>query len=239
MRSTVARAAVLAALGATTLTGCGKDNGPHAEPGFTDKSYDEVKSAVIEDMKSAQAVHMSGTVAQGGKQLALDLSLDTAGECDGTISIDGATASVRSVGGTSYFKGDDTFWKAVAGPSADMIVALVGDKWAKLPSSGDAFSSLCDLDEFTKQLDDDSGTTDPKVVGTSQVDGQEALELQSTEEGGTVHVFVTTADPHYILRMSKEGGADAGSLDFTDYGKPLSIEAPTGDEVVDLSKLGG
>jgi len=236
MRSTILRAVALAAFAGTSLTACGGDNGGEAEPGFTDKAVTDIEAAAIEDMKAATSLRLSGSMEQDGAQLTMDLAITTEGACDGTISMGKGTASIRGVGGKSYMKADEEFWTTMAGSSAPAVIAMIGDKWAVLPSGGDQFASFCDLDEFLKELDKDD-ITEEKVGETKEIDGAEVIEVTGEDEGGTTSVWVSTADPHYILEIEKVGGTEPGKFTFSDFNEDFAIEAPAADEIVDLSQM--
>lgn len=238
MRSTIIRTVALAALAGATLAGCGDDKASKtaAEPGFTEKTVAEIQTAAVEDMKAATSLRVTGEVESGDKTTTIDLALTTDGSCDGTMSAGTGTASIRGVGGASYLKADEEFWKSAAGEQASMMIAMIGDKWAKLPSGGDEFSSFCDLDAFFKDLDDDEMTNE-KVGATKEIDGIEAIEVVGDDSGGTESVWVSTADPHYILAIEKVGGTEPGHFTFSHFNEAFDITAPPADEVVDLSAM--
>ncbi len=100
-------------------------------------------------MKAIESVHLAGTVTQGDGEIGLDISMNTAGDCDGTVSRgEQGEAEVTSLDGTSWFKPDEAFWRAQAGPQADQIIAIVGDNWVLLPEGDQSFASFCDLDQL-------------------------------------------------------------------------------------------
>jgi len=238
MRSTIIRTVALAALAGATLAGCGDDkpSGPTPEAGFTDKTVAEIQAAAVEDMKAATSLRVTGEVESDGKTTTIDLALTTDGSCDGTMSAGQGTASIRGVGGASYLKADEEFWKSAAGDQAAMLISMIGDKWAKLPSGGDEFSSFCDLDAFFKDLDDNEMTNE-KLGATKDIDGIPAIEVTGDDSGGTESVWVSTADPHYILSIEKVGGTEPGSFTFSHFNETFDITAPTAEEVVDLSAM--
>jgi len=238
MRSTIIRTVALAALAGVTLVGCGeKPAGSKAEPGFTDKSVAEIEAAAIEDMEAATSLRLKGQVVRAEQTTTLDLALTTEGNCDGTISAGEGTASVRSVDGASYLKADEAFWQAMAGAQAQAIIALIGDKWAKLPNGGGEFASFCDLDQFLDELGSDD-LTDATVGETKEIDGVEAIEISGDgESGGTLSFWVSTADPHHILSIAEVGGTEPAEFTFSDFNEAFDITAPEPDEVVDLGAM--
>ena len=147
------------------------------------------------------------------------MSLTTDGDCTGTVSRgESGAAEVVSLDGTSWFKPDEEFWRAQAGPAAEQIIAMVGDNWVQLPEGDESFASFCDLDELLDQIDDDQNKTSEKG-GTEDVDGQEAIKLtrERRGDGGTITAWVAVDDPHHILKVEQAGGDAPGSFTFSEF----------------------
>jgi hypothetical protein len=234
--------ALRAALVATALLGaaaCGSGDGDDGGDDFADQSAADIKDAAIEDMKSVTSLKMDGTISESGEEVTLKLSSDTDGQCAGEISQSGGTA--QFIGGDETFlKGDEAFWTNTTGGAqqAQQILALVGDKWAKVPAeAGSSFESFCDLDnlleDFTKE--DDS---EVKKGDTDEVDGEDAIILEGTSDSGNpTKAWIAVDGKHHILKLQGEGDT-SGSFTFSDYDEPVDAEAPPADEVVDLSQQG-
>jgi len=218
---------------AASLTACGGGGND-----FTDSSVEEIEKAVKADMKKATSLKMKGSIKQDGGETKLDLAIDTDGNCEGELGRDGAVAQILSVDGESYLKGDEAFWKASAGSSAEMITQMIGDKWAKMPSDGGQFDEFCDLDNFLEDLNDNDKDNKITKGETKDIDGEEALELITKEDGDTTRAWVATEGKHYFLVMEREG-EESGKITFSDYDEKLDIAKPGSDEVVDLSQMGG
>lgn len=229
--------AFLGAALAVSLTACGSDAGEE----FAGQSAKEIEKQVKADMKSAKSMRIKGSLEQGEGELTLDLHADTDGNCAGTMGQGGTEAQILSIDGESYLKADKAFWEAQAGAQASQIIALLGDKWAKMPSGGEQFAEFCDLDNFLEDLveDTESGDGEKLTKGeTKDIDGQEALELVKKEDDGTTRAWVATEDKHYFLEIEREGD-EAGTFTFTDYNEEVDAKAPAKDEVVDFSALAG
>ncbi|HET9498643.1 MAG TPA: hypothetical protein VFO98_00125 [Marmoricola sp.] len=233
-RTRMLGSAVLAAALATTLTACGSSEADE----FADQSVKQIKADVQKDMGSLKSMTIDGSFNNDGKKTSLKLSADTDGNCVGTLGQDGAEADIISVGGASYIKADEAFWKAQAGPSAEQIISLLDGKWAKLPSSAGTFSEFCDLDSFLDEInqDDDAGTVVTKG-DLEEIGGKQALEIKSKADDGTTHGWVAAEGKHYFLRMEM-GGKDKGSFDFSDFNKAVDAKAPSEDNVFDMSSMG-
>ncbi len=228
----------LSALGVLAACGGGGESGDSGESAFAKESASAIEKASIEDMNALEAVHMKGEVTQQGSEIGLDLSLTTEGDCTGTISRgDSGSAEVVTLDGTSWFKPDEEFWRAQAGPAAEQIISTVGDDWVQLPEGDESFASFCDLDELLDQIDDDQDKPSEKG-DTEDVDGQEAIQLSREDaQDGTITAWVAVDDPHYILKVEQTDGESPGSFSFSEFDEDASIAAPAEDEVITVEEL--
>jgi hypothetical protein len=64
------------------------------------------------------------------------------------------------------------------------------------------------------------------------------VTFKSGKDKATLYV-ATTGKPFPMQLSAASTTADAASLDFTDYDKPLELTPPPADLVVDTSKIGG
>lgn len=233
-RTWAATAAGLVA--AMALTGCGGDGDEGDE--FVDQSVKEIRDAVIEDMNAVESVTLTGQFTTDGGEIALDMAISEAGDCAGTMTIKGGTAEIVSADGETFLKGDDAFWTGLAGPAAEQILSVIGDRWAKMPASdAEDFAELCDLDSFLDEMEDDENIDDAEKGETEEIDGQEALEITGPDEddkNATDHLWVATEGDHYILKFTSTGGEEPGEFTFTDYNEPVDAEAPAKGDYVEL-----
>lgn len=211
------------------VAGCGSSSS-----GFSKESAKSIVNAAVKDTKALKAVKISGSITSSGQQTTIDLSTDTDGKCSGTVGVGGAKADVVASGGVSYIHGDEAFWRTAGGTSADQIIQLLGDKWAKLPG-GSGFGDACDLDSMFDELGDIKGTLSKGDTG--KVGGKDAQEIISKTDKGTTHAWVSTEGKHYLLKVTKTGD-DAGTLTLSDFNKPVDAKIPAATDVVDLSSLG-
>lgn len=207
---------------------------------FTDSSATTIQKEATKDMQALDAVHMKGSISQQDNEIGLDLSLTTDGDCTGTISRgDSGSAEVVSKDGTSWFKPDEEFWRAQAGPQADKVISAVGDKWVQLSEGDQSFASFCDLNGLLDQIGNDQSDADSKKGETEDVDDVEAIKLTRDAEqgGGTITVWVAVDDPHHILKVEQAGGDSPGSFTFSEFNEDASIEVPADDEVITVEEL--
>lgn len=222
--------AVVGAMLAASLTACGSGNG------FADQSASAIMKQAKKDTKSLHSVRLTGTTTQADGRLAIDLAADDHGNCSGRMGMSGAKADVLRVDGASYMRGDEAFWRATAGQAADQIVALLGDKWAKLPPGKDAFGQVCDLDQLF------SGDGEKKKYSKGKqgtVGGRKAIEIVVRKGSETEHGWIATEGKHYLLKLEQSGGSEPGSFVLSDFNRPVDAKAPAEGEYVDFGKMGG
>jgi len=229
---------------AAALTACGGgDDGSDGASGgggdFADQSADEIVKGAKSDMADLDAVKVAGSLSSSGQDITLDIQANADGDCTGSIGVGGGSAELLGVGGQTWMKPDEAFWKASAGDSADQIISLVGGKWVVIPGDEDSLNTFCDVDELLDQLlkDEDSGSTYSKN-GTDEVDGDEVVKIDNEDkEEGTSTGYVLVDDPHYLVKIEKTEGDDTGSVTFSEFDEEFEVEAPADEDVIDLDKL--
>ena len=201
---------------------------------YADTSAKQVEKDVKSAMADVKSVHIDGDITQEGTKLHLDLSLNTDGDCEGSLGL-GTMGKFEmvSVDGKSYVKPDAAFWKASgAGALADKVKG----KWVV---GGDAFGDLttfCDLKGLLKSIasDDDKYS---KVTSTdTKVDGADVVKVSFKSTDDTKgNFYVASDEPHHLLKADL---GDDGSLTFSDFDEAVEPKAPAKNEIVDASKLG-
>ena len=63
------------------------------------------------------------------------------------------------------------------------------------------------------------------------------IERQNKTDGNATG-YVLVDGKHYLVKIARTSGADAGALEFSDFDKDFSVTAPAADDVVDPSTLG-
>lgn len=226
-------------LGAAMLTGCGGSDGDGGSgDDFEGLAADKIVERAKKDMEGLESVRVAGSITTEGETIELDMQLSTAGDCTGSIGFGGGTTELLGTGGSVWMKPDADFWGAFAGPSADQVAKLVGDKWVVVPDGEEGFGEMCDLDELLDELiKDDSDTTYSKS-GEDEIDGEKVLAIESKDEDGTSTGYVLADEPHYLVKVEKTDGEEPGTVTFGDFDEAVEVEAPSDDEVIDLDSLG-
>lgn len=227
----------MGAIGAlAVLTACGG-----GDSDFADGSAADINKAFETDMAKLESVHIAGSVTSDGSDVDLDLTLDRAGDCTGSIGVDGGSAEIIRLDDATWFRPDEAFWEASTGSAeqAQLILDAVGDKWVEVPPEGDSLGDVCDLDQILDQILT-SSSNDPKKDGTDEVDGVEAVKLSREDDedpDSTVTAWIAVEGKHYLLKYEKSGGQEPGSIVLTDFDEDIDVQAPPDDEIVDPAVL--
>ncbi|MGW2016557.1 hypothetical protein [Streptomyces sp. NPDC001927] len=220
---------------------------PTPDP-FANLTPDAIADRAVDATQSASSLRMTGRVVSEGQALDLDIALDDKDNCTGVMKVDGGTAELRQADRITYLKGDEKFWRAsmtsqgVPPPQIDATIELVKGRWLKI-TPGQAGSSdlsgVCDLDALLADLGDDKGDRQGLTRGPdAEVDGTPVATLVNKKPGGeTTTVSVAQEGKPYILKMVKTGGEEPGSVELSDFDKPVRVVVPPADETVDLTKL--
>ena len=236
--SRIRAVAALFVIGVLVLAaGCGgSDDNDGGDSDFAKQSGDKIASDAKAAMNDLDEVRFSGEITSEGDTITLEVQASSAGDCTGSIGLGGGNAEILAKDGTNWFKPDEAFWRANAGDTADAIIAAVGDKWVVDTDSN--FSQFCDLDAFFENLfkeEDDAGKYE--TTGTDEVDGQEVVKVEQSDDTGTSVGYVLIEGDHYLLKLERTEGDEPGHLDFTEFNEAFDVEAPADDEIIDLSTV--
>lgn len=247
----VAAALTLTACGPLdSLTGASDTDGSHAgssasaEP-FAGQSGPAIVNKSLDTTRTAKSLRFQADMSDPTEgHITLDMSLDTAGQCTGTVGMDGGSVKVTKAGDTLYMKFDKKLLLAQAGgddtADQDAAVAQMAGRWFKSPASSDDakdFASFCDLDSLLKQFVGDD--TEARRGAATTVDGTPALKLSERDSKDTYTFAVAAHGAPYLLQMVAKGSDSPGTVTLSEFGKPVDAQAPDSSDVEDLSQLGG
>lgn len=239
MKHASLRLAVVGALVALTLAGCGggsKTGQTKSEPpttsrpatnGLEHQSATQVLHAATAALKSAKSVRVTGTgVSEQGKPMQVDLRFQGRSG-SGTMEQQGARLAVITVGDDTWLKGDQGAWKQMGAP-VEVLSRLAG-RWVKLTPRHTDLAGFS-LSSFTAALAKSDRLLVPAVRQT-MLDGKPVV-LISEHDGSKL--YVANTGPAYPLHAENKG-KDAGRFDFTEYGTDFHIAAPS--NAVDIGQI--
>jgi hypothetical protein len=257
MRRTALAALCLTAVATVAVTGCqGEDksegkakdkaaSSSKPKEAFAGLTGGQIADRAVKATRGADSLRITGDIPdeESGGTIGMDMALNQKGDCAGHMSMDGeGRADLIKDGNTVYMKYDEAFLRSQSEgePEADTdaAVAMLAGKWTKMSATGEAaedFDAFCDLN--TLLGDATGGTSDATRGETTTVDGTPAITLHEKDGKERNTLYVATEGEPYVLKLVSTSPSDPGSLTFSDYGKPVPTDKPTGD-IIDLDALG-
>ncbi|MDH6126947.1 hypothetical protein [Kitasatospora sp. GP82] len=197
----------------------------------------DIVTASINALKQGQAAHVNGRLDDGTVVVTLDLSMDVAGDCTGSVGVTSlGTFQLIKVGDQLWIKPDQAFWQNHGGAAAS---ALIGDRYLKTTSANPDYGvlgSVCDLSALADSLNPQgvslSGGPQSTVNGTPAAT---VLGAKGPEKGT---LAVAMLGSPYPLHFDRAGGVGGETLDFKDFTVPVSPTTPRPDQSIDVDQLG-
>ncbi|WP_141778875.1 hypothetical protein [Nocardioides albertanoniae] len=234
-RPVVPATALIIAL-TSALAGCGDDGGTLSqareyarEPG--NRIAEQARAA----MHDIDAVHVEGEVLDpSGTKITIDLDVSAKGSCLGTVDIGDGQISLRAIGGSAWYQGDEDFWKSIApGKSEGKEIAdRVGDKWVALEGELASLRAFCSIDSLTAQMA--PAEAEAEAIGPAMVYRTPTVQLDVTHGETQSRTYVVASEPHRIVKWTQ---GSAGELRFSDFDQEFHVEEPAAADVFDLAEL--
>jgi hypothetical protein len=202
---------------------------PSAVPGALPGN--QVENAVESAFQGATAVHIKGSLTNNSGSLTLDLQLNRNKSAQGTVNEGGADIPLKAVNGVDYLQFTPQLISVSSNKAVEQAGAALTDKWVVGTSSlaSDIVGSLkglLDYDTFLQSMFA-TGSLTPTATTTDVVDNVPVVVYEASDGAS---VYVATASPHYLMRLTAPSSG-SGSLDFTNWNKPVAVTAPTGAQL--------
>ncbi|MBH5336507.1 hypothetical protein IHE55_17700 [Streptomyces pactum] len=241
------------------VSGCGGDDGK--DSGKDDKKVTEQETKApatngVEkltakeiyekgktELTQAKSLRMQSEGKDEGQAMKMDLHLDTAGSCRGSMSMgEGGSFELIKLGDKVWMKPDAAFWKTSMGAEGggEQAAKLFEGKWLYGTTSDDmlkSMSEVCDL----KSIQDEAAAEKPDTTMTkgspTTVDGQQVIQVKGKNDDGapTTASIALTGKP-YLVKI-EETGADATTARFSDFDKPVDTQTPAQNQTIDVAKM--
>ncbi|MFB7472731.1 hypothetical protein [Kitasatospora sp. NPDC056184] len=239
----LAGTAAICLLLAAGATACGDDKVSAAKLDTAKLSAEEIQKKAKDALAGATSVKVVGAISSADQNMTLDLAVDTQGQCKGSVTMPGVGKfELLGDGKQVYLKPDSEFISNVAGGGADGAQAaelLKGRYISGVKDDPDMseLTTACNLKDLTKSFLEDGKSTDLTKGSAGTVNGTKTFSIKSKNSGGDeIVVHVATEGTPYPLRIEKSGQG-GGKADFTDINKPLTVQSPPADQVIDFAKL--
>lgn len=225
MRCRTAAWAACSLLLACALSACGGSSGN----GVASKSPNEIVTAALGAIDAAKSAHISGSVVSANSPITLNLALVSGKGGRGAMSEGGLGFQIIVINKEVYINGSPAFWRHFGGATAAQVFK---GKWLKAPARGQ-FGSLAQLSDLHALLGTVLSTHGALTkTGTTTINGQSAVGIRDTTNGGTLYV-ATTGQPYPIEIL--KGGTQGGRIVLNGFNDPVSLTAPA--DAIDISKF--
>jgi len=175
------------------------------------------------------SVRITGTIHQSGVLISLALHVNGDGEGGGTFVQSGARIQLSRVGPILYFNAPTKFWAAHA---TKQQTATYGGKWIEVSALDSRFESF---DQFLDAADLVSAvfsghTTPLQVSKPTKLNGRKVVIVSDTVvvkgKRTTGRMYIASTGKPVVYKIVDQGPAENGVINFSDYGKPVSISTP-------------
>ncbi|WKV76554.1 hypothetical protein AW27_033935 (plasmid) [Streptomyces sp. PCS3-D2] len=215
-------AVALTGAGALGLTGCLSSEAFPGQPGS------RVLNDSVTALRGASTFTMSGKASGQGQ---VNLSVSETGECKGTVDARvGGTIDVVRTRDHTFLRGDEAHILALTKDMPEEQASLtrkdMTGRWIRTEATDPAMkglTSLCDRDGLLKEI---YGIQGAEKDALTQVDGQEAVTV-NTPEG--VFLVATKGEP-FLLKMTTSG-PNPLDLTFTGINQPVQVDVPADQDV--------
>lgn len=191
----------------------------------------ELVSDVVSAANAAQAVHIKGTIINGSESVQLDVQLNADGTGQGTVSQNDVTIPLIA-------SKDGDFVQFTAGVESEQALSPTSaagalNKWVPSDSPllatshiDQTFSNM-QYHTLVPGIFNSLAGEHLQPVGEDDVNGTPVHSYRFSE--GTL--LISDAPPHYLVRVVGSGGQHGGLVDFTNWDKPVQIDAPPSDQI--------
>ena len=223
------------AAGGVTTPGAAAATSAAANTSNVGLSSAALTAAMKTALTSATAVHVKGTVTEGGQSISMDVQLNGDGSGAGTFTIGTDQFPFIAAGGTTYIELTSGLASLAGLSTSSGPAALLLNKW--VPSTNPQISSFTDnlstdlsLTAFIKsnETSGDTFTAD----GTSTVGGVPTAQYKDSNSNPPPTVFefsVPATGP--ALPMQEVGtGTSSGTIDFT-WNEPTKVTPPPANQI--------
>lgn len=246
------RVAVVLALAGIAVTACqagghrgGAPEGSPSVPVGHDNGISALPAREIA-RRAGQAihnvpVHVRGTASDGSAQLTtLDVIVGNLDDTSCTVVEAGETVDAVRVGGKDYVRASASVWMSLGLPTVSSAAAHADGKYVRVAMRSPELGRLTKFLDVSRVLGNELVATESATMGgTAIINGIPTVAVTPITPGlspnpiGTIYV-ATVGEP-YVIRWDSPG--DTGSLVFSDYLKPVVIDPPPADKVIDLFDL--
>ena len=139
------------------------------------------------------------------------------------VSILGITFELIHIGDELYLKGSPSFYERIG-----VTRTVPAGSWIKTTVSTTQSSQLASFTNLSREVGLLLTSTGGVTKGqTTNLNGQPVIELKPSGKLYTGKLYIATTGEPYPLKLEKHG-RETGTTTFTEWNKPVSVNAPAG-----------
>jgi hypothetical protein len=194
-----------------------------------DQILEKAKAAA----KAASSVHLNGTITAPAGDLAVDLRYNLDAGTVGTVTVNRAPFQLV-YGQDLFLKASAQAWTRFVGDSR--AGELLSNRWVRIPPKSAVFENVATVATFDRLIDLALSPVGALTkTGSRTVRGVSVIGVVDEANDETLYV-AAEGEPYPV---QAQGHAWRGAVDFLDWNKPVDVQAPPPDQVVDLSEVTG
>lgn len=253
-----AAACVIATLGVAGCGGDSKDDSKDAKDTKREASQepknelanltaqqisDKAKNALL----GASSLRMKMQQGTAADAMQMDMALDNKGNCQGTIGVgQGASSEVIKSGDKVWMKPNERFWSQPeigGGKDGAAAAELFKGRYIYGTTNDDMLkdnADMCDLAAMQATIKSSSSSKDKLTKGEpTKLGSQLVVPLSGPGDapGEKETMYIAATGTPYPLKIVTEGGSGSGTVELSDYGKPVTPTPPPASETIDVAKI--
>jgi hypothetical protein len=229
-----------AACGSSGTAGRAAGAAASADP-LAKLSAGQIFNRAVGDLRTTNAVRVTGNVTSSGQYIRLDLTLLGSSRCKGRLSLRGkGSFRLIMIGKTVWIKPDRKFWTTFGGTNSAALHILAG-KYLRLSArgNGNSLGSLAALCKPARLAGSFGGISSAATAIRQRVTvaGQPAVRLSARDGKGSDSLEVSDSATPQILRIAGTGSTVA-DIKFTGYGHTVPLSAPPARQTLSGKRFG-
>ncbi|ARP70077.1 hypothetical protein LK07_10075 [Streptomyces pluripotens] len=211
-------------------------------PGIETKSADEIVRRAKAELLVTPSLTMTFDGTDGGDPMTGHLSADRKGDCVGEMGM-GTHGHFEIIENsrTLWMKPDAAMWAFISGKKdAAGVAELFKGRYLKGSANDKSLKDMagfCDLGSMTKEIVKSDSAEKLSKGPLTTLNGVKAIVVHSVGSDGAGDVYVATEGTPRFLKFQQTKGKDPITVTFSDFGKPVTVQPPAAENVIDMSKL--
>ncbi|MFR9722838.1 hypothetical protein ACL02R_05615 [Streptomyces sp. MS19] len=201
----------------------------------------EISERARQALVSVESLRVNAQGTSDSQAMTMDLHLDRAGSCVGSVSSAG-TGSVEitvRAGEEVWMKPDAEFWQTNLGAADPQLVALLDGRYLHGSTSDPEMAGMvgvCALEDMLAETAQDTDTDGDVTLGeTTEHDGVPAVTLHLDDPDGPQTMLVATEGEPYPLLLSGEDEEGPMEMALSAFDEPVVVEEPPAAHILEVA----